>query len=251
MPYTDQWPPTPEATPPDTELANLLANNIRVLEREIRERMDDQFADASGLWAASGPASPIVPSAKITGKDASRQRIIHYSKFLLIPTFYNNAGLSTTFQVISGAGGSLPFSDLYLTLTTVVVSLQALGSAIPNAVLYAPIEFSQPAAGTAVTVSSIDMLCDPQSLGAISAQFQKNTYVAAPATTVIGTATSTNTTGIAIFASGAINYTIVQNEDYYIKLVMPLSSGFPASSGRVYGVRLNLSVPFDARANIA
>src|SRR5438445_2920055 len=81
MPYTDQWPVTPEATPPDSELANLLANNIRQLEREIRERMDDVFTDASGTWAASGPASPVVVSPALTGKVTGKQLAFHHTLF--------------------------------------------------------------------------------------------------------------------------------------------------------------------------
>src|ERR1700758_2452215 len=82
MAYTDQWPTPPESTPPDSELANLLANNVRKLELDIRERMDDVFTDASGTWAASGPASPVVVAAALTGKVTGKKLTLHWSAFV-------------------------------------------------------------------------------------------------------------------------------------------------------------------------
>lgn len=78
MAYTDQWD---ETFPPDSELAKTLANNIRQLEKDIRERMDDVFTDATGLWSASGPANPVVPSALLKGNFAGKIITLHHSAF--------------------------------------------------------------------------------------------------------------------------------------------------------------------------
>jgi hypothetical protein len=215
MPYTNPWP-NESTTPPDSELANLLAKNIRDLELNIRERMDDVFTDASGLWSASGPASPVVPSAKILGNVTGKQAILHWSAF----------------------GASAQNADVLFNVVNDIYIQHDPGQG--GFTLWAPVTL-QPG----VIITSVDFLVNRNAAGGgldLTGKFGFNTFATPPVTTLINTAV-TVANGWSIISTPVFAHGLTGGL-YFVEVEFPTNSG-----GQLAGARVNYNA-LDCRSTL-
>src|SRR5437773_1367708 len=223
MAYTNAWD---ETVPPDSEAANTLANNIRTVEKNIRERMDDVFTDASGTWAASGPANPVVPSAVIKGNVTGKKAIIHHSAFMDYDISFLDALHYPPREHARGRNNALYFD----------ASITALAPAYS---VWAPLIL--PMVPTAVTVTNVDFLIDTRSnSNNMTVKFGYNDYTITPTTTYVGTISWT-TTGIKLLSIAAgLPHLVLVDKVYFLEVVMVPD---PTTPTRLYGARVTYNTP--------
>lgn len=213
MAYTDQWPATPESTPADSELANLLANNIRQLEREIRERMDDVFTDPSGTWAASGPSSPVVPNQTLTGKSLGKIITIHHSDFEPDQAWDNGNLVNEVIR-----------SDLYSQFDTTFAGSIRCPLVLPAGVTIQQMQFHV----NRNTASALNLTCTLNYF---------NFSVPAGVTQLCTGATIANGETL-VSVTGGFPHVVLSGNVYFLKVTTP-----GGANGRVYAANVTYDAP--------
>jgi hypothetical protein len=171
--------------------------------------MDDAFCDPTGTWAASGPASPIVPKGSFSGAKTGKFITKHYSAFTPINT------------------GTLVYTDQFVQNTALNT-----GTAVT---FYGSLVVPQ-----GVTLKQIAMLVDPRAGGAITGVFGYNAFFVTVGTTVLSTLTSSAAAGVAAPLDATLTYVPGGGEFFFFKVTLNTGNG---DGSRFYGVSLKYDSP--------
>lgn len=198
-----------ETFPPDSEAANLLASNQRVVQKNIRERMEDTLYNPGTM---NGTAADPVVRPEILGNISQAYYNIHHSEFTVGPETSILVGRQDLYCNL-GSDGTLS--------------------------LWAPVRFVTNNGNTgSLIITNIDVNVDTQAnVSNFSWKLSYNTFGIAPAITDVFSGSGT-VTPVGMLTSGIIAHTVTAGRMYFAVVTLNSTAGI---SHRFYGMSITYS----------